>query len=204
MTYFELVPDARPMREIYRVALRREVTSMVGAPSRRWHRPGTAMALVLTAAAVGVTGAAAAGIYIASKHDAKFTPISVPPQPSIPQALGVISTTLSPPFSSADYVTGYLGWANKTSTQFIEVFAGSPASNPNNPASNPNQGVVIVFKTPLGNRVSPKMSFKVFPASPTDGPLTMTSSNGWVLTLRAKDGATFYFDVSSEAYVPKA
>lgn len=197
MTYFELVPDNRPMREIYRVALRREVTSMVEAPSRRWHHPGTAMALVLTAAAVGVTGAAAAGIYIASKHDAKFTPISVPPQPSIPQALGVISTTLSPPFSSAIYVTGYLGWANKTSTQFIEVFAGSPASNA-------RQGVVIVFKSPLANRVSSGFSLMAFPASSTDGPLTMTSSNGWVLTLRAKDGATFYFNVSLEAYVPKA
>lgn len=197
MTVFDHVPDTRPMRENHRLALRREMVATVTAAPRRWHRPSATMMLVFATATVGVSGAAAAAIYIASKENAKFTPISVPPGPTIPQQLGVLSTTLQPPFSSQDYLTGHLGWANKTSTQFIEVFAGSPASDP-------NQGVVVVFKSPLDNpTMSGGFSLKDYPTLTPDGALTMTGSNGWVITLRAASGATYYFDVTSNSYVPK-
>ena len=60
MNIVEDVPGPRPMRTAYRVALRREIETMVAQTPRRWRRSSLAIAFTLVTAAGGVGVAAAA------------------------------------------------------------------------------------------------------------------------------------------------
>jgi len=62
MNVFDQIPDARPMREAHRVALRREIRKLDVTAPRHWRHSGVAIVLGISGVAGGV-GVAAAAVY---------------------------------------------------------------------------------------------------------------------------------------------
>jgi hypothetical protein len=105
--------------------------------------------------------------------------------------LGSITTDIPPAFST-DYFLTTNAWINDAGSQRFIVFAGS---TPN----DATQGGVVVESESLGTASSSsEPTTATFLTSGQDGTLTITSANGWILTLQATDGATYQFDVTTD------
>lgn len=145
--------------------------------------------------AVNVNGCwtAPAGYVPAPKGEA-FTPIPVQSE-SAPNAdpAGSIGNQISPPFP-ADALTVNNSWWDTSGDATVTVYAGALGDND-------AQGAVIVTSSE-GGAVPGTSGYSqtTYPTTSPDGPLTITSTNGWVLTLTASDGAVYEFDVSTDRY----
>ncbi len=135
--------------------------------------------------------------YVQAPTDRPFTPIPVPAYSSVVTAPGTITDQAQPPFSSTDYDVNN-SWSNTSNGNYVSVYAG-------NIGGNASQGVVVVDTGPVGTVPGATgFSEKVYPTSTRDGSLTMVSSSGWTITLEATDGATYYFNAQTDAYVASA
>ncbi len=120
-----------------------------------------------------------------------FRPIPVAPASNhladIPA--GKINRELIGPFSSADYLTK-TAWWNRFDGVTYDVYAGAEGRDL-------RQGVVVVLS---GSRAA-SPSLEAYPSPVKDGMLTLTRAHGPTLTLTARDGAVFTFDVLTHAFL---
>lgn len=135
-----------------------------------------------------------AGYVPASKAGVTFTPIAVPNDVSIAVPAGKITTKISPPFPASEFLTTDDAWWDSANGVAYRVFAGSVGHDA-------SQGTVVIFSGPASDpSVTGNYSLQSFPTSAQDGSLTITGSNGWMLTLQAADGAVYRFNVATQSY----
>lgn len=130
----------------------------------------------------------------APKTSNAFVPITDPAAPDVAANIpsGTISTELSGPFSSSDFLIEN-GWWNQTSTTQYIVYAGAVGSDQ-------PQGVVVVLSRPLDDTDNSTATITPYDTAGQDGALTMVSTDGWTIELQASDGALYSFDVSTLSY----
>jgi hypothetical protein len=135
-----------------------------------------------------------AGYLAAPKNDIRG-PTSNPDPCGTAPPLGTTIAQVAGPFSPQQYDTSD-AWFNETGTDFYHVFAGDLSDNA-------QQGVIVVQFGPLSGLCSSTVDWTLssYPTSGSDGFLSITSSNGWILGLTAANGAKYYFDVASLTYI---
>jgi hypothetical protein len=118
---------------------------------------------------------------------------SLPSQTSSPEApppTGIVDLG-NGPFPGSE-VTVTSAWQGYVGGDFVQVYAGSDYAD----TSDRGQGYVIV----LTHATRDTSSGKTYDTPGKDGPVTIESADGEVLTLRATDETIFVFDVATDAY----
>ena len=125
-------------------------------------------------------------------RNAPFVPIGTPTPPSTksPQPAGTIGNMISPVFEPSQY-TVVNSLLTTSGDQKIVVFAGALGSNP-------KQGVVVVVSC-IGTVENPH-SVEAYPTSAEDGALSLTTTRGSDLTLKAADGTIYHFNANTGQY----
>lgn len=110
---------------------------------------------------------------------------SLTPVPTTqPRPTGILEHFSRPPTYPND-TTFTSGWQEKINGEWVQVFAGVPASDP-------TQGFVYVRGDQRGRE---------YPTPTQVGAVTITSYEGTVLTLTSADGTTFLFDAATGTFV---
>ena len=124
--------------------------------------------------------------------NAPFVPIGTPTPPSTrsPQPAGTIGNMIQPVFALTQYSV-VNSWMTTNRSRPIVVFAGALAGNT-------EQGVVVVVGC-VGTVENPH-SVKAYPTSSEDGALSLTTTRGSELTLRAQDGTIYHFNANTAQY----
>jgi hypothetical protein len=118
---------------------------------------------------------------------------SLPSQTSSPEApppTGIVDLG-NGPFPGSE-VTVTSAWQGYVGGDFVQVYAGSDYAD----TSDRGQGYVIV----LTHATQDTSYGKTYDTPGKDGPVTIESADGEVLTLRATDETIFVFDVATDAY----
>lgn len=121
--------------------------------------------------------------------------------PSPPPPSGIFHGPV--PFPSSEYALDGTVWQHRDGLHFMQIYSGSDARDR-------AQGILVVATSRLPDpRLTPPLHIdlnkttyatRVYRAPGRDGNLTIVSERGGVLRLRAEDGKTLRFDVSTRAY----
>ena len=131
------------------------------------------------------------------KGSLHFVPMPVPRQHFVQIRAGTITRNIQPPFSSEEYLMTNAWW-NETRGRLYDVYAGALGSDQ-------SQGIVVVFRRFVDDPTQTRpVSLEAFPTGRRDGELTISRAAGWILTLKAADGAVYRFDVKTSQYVVHA
>ena len=194
--------------------MRSQIRTRVQRTGVRWSIPMLALAIVVLAVACTVTITVATGLspkaqylqqyndqYANAPHRVAGTPHAVPSSPPVHFEAGITNSHQGPYHSWQFLVSN--SWRSPSAASdriWIAVFAG--VNSPGN-GSPPSIPAVAVHKLTISadGTSSQDEELGFFAAPGANGPLTIISANGMVLTLQTDTGQIYHFDAANDRYL---